>query len=218
MTINIAPLLNTIGLDAEVDLTHALTHKSHPAAKNYERLEFLGDRVLNLSIAEWLFETYPEYSEGELAKHHAALVREETLAQVADAWELNGFIRVGNSAKAQEQLPPSILADAVEAILGSLFLAVGFKILKDVILTHWTPYLETVTIQDAKSTLQEKVQAGGHPLPRYTVKSSDGKDHNKTFTIEVACVLGAATGIGSSKKAAAQAAAAELLTQLEKSQ
>lgn len=193
----------------------ALTHKSHPAASDYERLEFLGDRVLNLSVANLLYKTFPEYTEGQLAKHHAALVREETLAQVAQTWELEKVVKLGKSAQEEDGPRPSILADVVEAILGAIFLDQGFETAEKIVKTFWDSLIHTVDILDPKSTLQEALQSQGHPLPMYKVIDSSGKDHNKSFTIEVSSPLGKASAEGTSKQKAAQLAAKKLLEQLK---
>lgn len=215
MTAALTTLLN-INLSDNTLLTQALTHKSHPDSTDYERLEFLGDRVLNLSVATMLFNKFPDYSEGELAKHHAALVREETLADIAKIWQLDTHIRVGKSAQTEGNLQSSILADVVEALLGVIFLDTDFKTAADVVVQFWTPLIDKVDIIDAKSKLQELLQAHGHPLPTYKVLKSTGKDHDKTFVINVSSALGEAEGIGASKQKAAQIAAKNLLIQLEK--
>lgn len=217
MTAAFAPLLEKINVrfNNEALLIRAITHKSHAAAEDYERLEFLGDRVLNLSVAAMLFNQFPHYSEGELAKHHAALVREDTLARVAATWQLEHFIRVGKSAQSDVSLQPSILADAVEALLGALFIDAGFSASEAVVKTFWAHLVSAVDILDPKSELQELLQAAGHPLPAYTTTNSTGKDHDKTFTIKVTSNLGSAEGVGASKQKAAQTAAKNLLNNLK---
>ena len=111
-------------------LTHALTHRSH-TDKSYERLEFLGDRVLGLAVSDLLYSAFPDYNEGQLAKHYTALVREETLVLVAQKIDLLPHIRLGKSAPTQTELPPSIMADVMEAILGAIFLDAGFETVGD---------------------------------------------------------------------------------------
>lgn len=219
MPSHIAPLLQKLEVSFanEAILTRALTHKSHPNAEDYERLEFLGDRVLNLSVAAMLFHQFSSYSEGDLAKHHAALVREETLARVAHTWQLQNVIRMGKSAHPKDTLQPSILADAVEALLGALFLDQGFSSAEKIVQTFWAPLITEVDIVDPKSALQEFLQASGHPLPTYTTVTALGKDHDKTFTLKVSSKLGEAIGVGPSKQKAAQIAAQNLLKALKTS-
>jgi len=196
-------------------LINALTHKSHPDVKDYERLEFLGDRVLNLSVAAMLLKHFPHYTEGQLAKHHAALVRSKTLAEIAALWQLQDHIRVGKSAQSSSGLQTSILADVVEAILGAIFLEHDFNTAANIVIKFWTPLINSVDVIDAKSALQEFLQAAGHALPTYKTTSSEGKDHNKTFTLTVSSALGEASGTGTSKQKAAQVAAQNLLHQIK---
>ncbi|MFZ2619588.1 MAG: ribonuclease III [Alphaproteobacteria bacterium] len=198
-------------------LTQALTHRSVPTPHHNERLEFLGDRVLNLCVAELVFTSYPEAPEGELSQRHAALVREETLAEIAKTWGLDaqlhlsaGEVRMGGRAK------PSLLADAVEAVLAAVYVDSGsLAVVQTIVKTYWQPLLETVALRDAKSALQELLQAEKLPLPTYTVVAEAGGDHAKVYTVQVACAKGEAEGQGTNKQMAAQAAATVLLASLK---
>ncbi|PZP38828.1 MAG: ribonuclease III [Pseudomonas fluorescens] len=190
-------------------LQQALTHSSH-SEQNYERLEFLGDRILGAVIGSWLYTAYPEASEGELSRRHMALVRESCLVQVAKAWNIGHSIRLG----AGEHLKDSILADCVEAILGAIWEEDGLPAATQVIAMSWAPYIDAPDEKDPKTHLQEVLQASSHPLPVYTVVSESGPDHDKSFVVEVSTPLGTATGQGRSKQTASAAAAAQLIKNL----
>ncbi len=198
----------------------ALRHRSADAAQHYERLEFLGDRVLNLAVAEALYKRYPQAQEGELAKRHAALVREETLAQIARAWELGQHIEMSDAEAASGgQDKNSILADAVESVLAALYLDAGMAPVQQLIEQYWTPLFESVPLQDPKTALQEWLQAKGAPLPVYTQVDAQGALHEREFTMQVAAEgFGTAQGMGRSKQAASQQAAAMLLEQIKESE
>lgn len=191
-------------------LQQALTHPSF-GPQHYQRLEFLGDRVLGVVVGDMLYERFPQASEGELSRRFTVLVREATLAEIGQQWGIAEVIRLG----AGEPLKPAIVADAVEAVLGAIWLDGGREAVKGLVEKAWQPYLELKDEKDPKSRLQEMVQAEGHPLPEYVVRVEEGPDHNKSFTVEVRSALGAATGQGVSKQAAGVAAAAALLAQLE---
>lgn len=188
-------------------LTHRSAHKMHN-----ERLEFLGDRVLNLCVAAMLYQNKPQAEEGELARYHAALVREETLAIVAEQWALADDLQLGRfEAAGGGASNQSILADAVEAVLAAVYLDGGLSPAQQIVQTYWQPLVDTVRTLDAKTDLQERLQAAREALPHYEVIGSTGKDHDKMFTVKVSCAWGCATGQGSSKQAASQAAAQSML-------
>lgn len=191
-------------------LEQALTHPSC-GADNYQRLEFLGDRVLGVAVAEMLFRRFPQAAEGELSRRFTLLVREATLAEVGGEWGIAEFIRLGPG----EPLKPAIVADVVEAVLGALYEDGGMKAVRGLVEQAWKPYLERKDEKDPKSRLQERVQADGNPLPEYVVLAEEGPDHNKSFTVEVRTVLGNASGQGASKQLAGVAAAVALLGRLE---
>lgn len=208
-------------------LKRALTHasaqpgngKSEPVINN-ERLEFLGDRVLGLAVAEMLNSALADAREGELARAYNRLVRGETCAEVARELGLGDQLILSDSeAQSGGREKVTILADACEAILGALFLEAGFDVARDIVRKHWGPRLEALPIAsvDPKSALQEWAQAQGLNLPIYREISREGPDHQPRFTTEVR-VAGRkqvdtriATGTGASKRAAEQAAAAALL-------
>ena len=208
-------------------LTHASVQSSHQgrakgragagagAGGDYERLEFLGDRVLGLAIAEMLYLSFPDASEGAIARRYNRLVRGETCAEVARAIGLGRHLRLGEGeAESGGRDKTTILADACEAILGAVFLDGGFARARQVVRTLWKPQIEAVAEirADAKSALQEWAQGRGLPLPAYRQVSRSGPDHAPHFTTEVRIEgLAPARGEGTSKRAAEQAAAQVLL-------
>lgn len=204
----------------------ALTHASATRGPggdliSYERLEFFGDRVLGLIIAKLLFLRFPEEPEGDLARRLAALVRKETLAEVAGEIELGRSINFGpGEQEGGGAENPSVLADACEAVIGALYLDGGLTAAEGFVLPYWTPYLEAddTPPQDAKTALQEWAQGRALPLPSYQEIAREGPPHEPLFTVEVR-VEGhhPATAQGRSKRMAEQAAAENLLAQLEKS-
>lgn len=198
-------------------LKTALTLSHHGKAAPYERLEFLGDRVLGLVIAELMYTTFPHEKEGELARRFTALVREETLAKVALTIGLPEKLHTAEDELRQNS---SILSDVCEAILGALYLDQGLDVVKEFIITLWTPYIHTdqSAPKDAKSALQEWAQKHRYSLPVYTIISKTGPDHDPSFTIQSEIKgFGLAMGHGKSKKSAEEAAAKELLKELDKS-
>jgi len=200
-------------------LTHASATRGATRGPNsYERLEFLGDRVLGLIIAKLLFARFPDEAEGDLARRLAALVRKETLAEVAGALALGRRIEFGpgeqDGGGAEN---PSVLADACEAVIGALYLDGGLSAAEGFVVPLWTPYLEAERAppQDAKTTLQEWAQARSLPLPSYHEIAREGPPHDPLFTVEVQVEGQApATAQGRSKRAAEQAAAERLLAGL----
>jgi ribonuclease-3 len=196
-------------------LTHATAGKGKGRA-NYQRLEFLGDRVLGLVVAEMLFEAYPAAKEGELSKRLSDLVRRETCAEVAREWGLAGFIRLGAgeaSSGGSEKVP--ILADVCEALIGAVFLDGGFDAAGDLVRNAFEKRMRARRrpSQDPKTALQEWAQARGLPTPAYREVARTGPHHKPKFKVTVSLPDRApAEGIGGSKRAAEQAAAAEMLT------
>ncbi len=197
-------------------LTRAVTHASAQASgENYERLEFLGDRVLGLVIAEFLLKKFPQASEGELAKRFNQLVRMQTCAAVARDLNLGQWMIVGSSENDGDACQkPSILADACEAIIGAIYLDGGFETAAKVIRKCWEPYLsvDPKRLIDPKSALQEWAQGEGLALPEYSEAERDGPDHKPNFTVQV-FIEGypRADGKGRSKRSAEQTAAREFL-------
>jgi ribonuclease III len=195
----------------------ATTHSSASArgmAAN-ERLEFLGDRVLGLVIADLLYRRFAAEEEGDLARRFAVLVSRESLAQVAGQIGLAPFLALARGeADSGGRANPAILADACEAVIAALYLGGGLEAARRFIEREWGGLVEQDRRppQDAKTALQEWAQAAGLKLPSYVVVSSEGPAHDPLFTIEVRVDgLSPATGTGRSKRAAEQAAAAEAL-------
>lgn len=192
-------------------LNLALTQSGADSAHNNERLEFIGDRVLGLSVAALLFEMFPNEAEGELARRHATLVSTQTLAYVAEKINLGPHIRHGHMTAGRIQ---HVLADTMEALFGAIYLESGFDVARDVILSAWRELAaaEIVAPKDAKTTLQEFVQKNHTgDLPVYEFLPQTGPSHNPVFNVSVTALGKTATGSGASKKEASTAAAAELL-------
>jgi ribonuclease III len=198
-------------------LDQALTHRSVEAAggADYERLEFLGDRVLALVVTEMLMAAFPVEREGALAKRLAALVRQETLADVARDIGLGGYIRLSRGeADGGGRENEAILADVCEAVIAAIYHDGGIAAARDFIERHWRGRLQSVSAppQDAKTTLQEWAQGRGLALPSYVITAREGPDHAPVFTVQVALTDGqSADGRGPSKRVAEQAAARKLL-------
>src|ERR1700733_11204925 len=165
-------------------LVQALTHSSasHLAAprrhtgRSYERLEFLGDRVLGLVIAEMLLSAYPDEPEGALARRHADLVRKETLAAVAGEIDLAQHIRLPAIEERAARSNPSLLADVCEAVIAALYLDGGFVVAQAFVTRHWTPRMAALVAppKDPKTALQEWAQGRGRKLPAYRLVKSEG--------------------------------------------
>jgi ribonuclease-3 len=199
----------------ELALTHASARPSLKPNEDNERLEFLGDRVLGLAVAELLTASFPEASEGELARRFNQLVRAETCAEIALRWELGKLILMsGGEAESGGRGKKTILANACEAVLGAIFADGGYEAARDVIHRFWVPELPglDLAVLDAKSILQEWAQGRRLPLPRYVEISREGPDHKPRFTSEVQ-IDGVAPerGHGTNKRAAEQAAALAML-------
>ncbi|MBF0371952.1 MAG: ribonuclease III [Alphaproteobacteria bacterium] len=202
-------------------LTHpsALPPRAKGAATEYERLEFLGDRVLGLVIAQMLFERYPHEPEGALARRHAALVRREALARVAESVGLNAHVQLSRGEEdTGGRSNPALLADACEAVLGALFADGGLEAAQAFITANWAPLMnEAVTPpKDAKTALQEWAQGLGKPLPVYETLGMEGPPHDPIFKVSVRVAdVEPVTGSGPSKRAAEQAAAIALLEKVK---
>ena len=196
-------------------LTHASTRTEKKPADDNERLEFLGDRVLGLTIAELLLELDPVASEGVLARRFNRLVRKDACAQIGRNLDLGPALKLSVSEEESGgRDKDTILADAVEAVLAAIFLEAGFTVVRDVVRRLWTPLLTGLpeTATDPKSALQEWAQGQGKALPLYIEISREGPDHAPRFTTEVQISgLKPARGIGASKRIAEQAAATAVL-------
>jgi len=197
----------------------ALTHSSARAGsqpdQDNERLEFVGDRVLGLTVAEMLAEAFPKAREGELARWFNQLVRAETCAEVAQQWDLGEFIVMsGGEAGSGGRRKKTILANACEAVLGAVFADAGYATAKAVVRRFWEPQFAALELAapDAKSLLQEWAQGRGLPLPRYLEVAREGPDHAPHFTAEVQIEgIAPERGQGANKREAEQAAALAVL-------
>ena len=199
----------------------AMTHRSF-GGQNNERLEFLGDSIVNFVIAEALFERFPQAREGQLSRLRARLVRGQTLAELAREMEFGECLRLGSGEmKSGGHRRDSILADAVEAVLGAIYLDAGMDIARARVLTWYADRLESINLQDTqkdpKTRLQEFLQSRQSLLPRYEVVSVEGEAHDQTFTVECHVELLAThtVGTGSSRRHAEQQAAELAIRQLE---
>lgn len=193
----------------------ALTQSGANAAHNNERLEFIGDRVLGLSVAGLLYEMFPNESEGELARRHAMLVSTETLATVAREFGLDKRIRHGHMTAGRIQ---HILADAMEAVFGAIYLDGGFSVAREIIVDVWRDLAsaDIVAPKDPKTALQEFVQKSDNGnLPVYEFLDTTGASHSPVFNVRVTAMGQSALGQGASKKTATINAAAALLKILD---
>ncbi|HEY6482347.1 MAG TPA: ribonuclease III [Steroidobacteraceae bacterium] len=199
----------------------ALTHRSAPGPNN-ERLEFLGDAVLNLVIARHLYCAFPQASEGDLSRLRARLVSAEPLAEVALAIGLGEALQLGSGElKTGGFRRQSILADALEALCGALFLDGGIESAEQLITRLFAARIAALpapaSLKDAKTRLQEYLQSRGFALPRYIVERTEGEAHEQTF--HVVCAIPEiglrATGSGSSRRRAEQESAERILREIE---
>ena len=204
-------------------LAQALTHRSAGAPHN-ERLEFLGDSLVNLFVAEALFARWPRADEGSLTRGRAELVRESALAAIARTLDLGSRLTLGpGELKSGGHRRDSILADALEAVVAAIYLDSDFDHCREVVLPWFEPSLAALPPpnmvgKDAKTRLQEWLQARQQPLPVYTLEAEYGDDHAKLFRVR--CDLPGRPGIsaqgdGGSRRAAEQLAAEEVLGKLE---
>jgi ribonuclease-3 len=203
-------------------LQQALIHSSYGFEKilggqNNETLEFLGDAVLDLTVSDMLFKTYPGVTEGELTKMRAGLVRETTLADMARTIALGNFLMLGKGEESSHgREKASILSSAFEALIGAIYLDRGYESALRLVIAHFVSLLpakkEGIFVDDSKSHLQEKLQEHFNQAPGYHLDKEEGPAHAKKFTVSVRFkdeVIG--IGSGSSKKVAEQRAAAEAL-------
>jgi len=194
-------------------LQMALTHRSHSSSQN-ERLEFLGDSVLNCAVASLLYERYSDLDEGDLSRLRSNLVKQQTLFEIAQKLEVSHFLRLGEGElKSGGFRRPSILADALEALLGAIFLDGGFDMASTVVRALYIPILDSVDPKtlgkDDKTLLQEHLQGHKIALPQYNVIATHGAAHNQQFEVE--CLIPKLDiqvfGAGGSRRSAEQAAA-----------
>lgn len=199
-------------------LREALTHRSAARGKwSNERLEFLGDRVLGLLVAEWLAERFPNEREGALGRRLAALVSQPILARIAETEGLASVLDVAPSeAKAGVKRRATVLADAMEAVIGALFLDGGLAAARDFVRRAYQPVVaaQAAPPKDAKTALQEWAQARGLDLPRYEVVGRRGPPHAPAFSITVTLAGQTGSGSAGTKREAERLAAADLLSRL----
>ncbi|MGA8147349.1 MAG: ribonuclease III [Gallionellaceae bacterium] len=191
----------------------ALTHRSYSQSNN-ERLEFLGDSVLNCTVAKYLFDNFPDLPEGDLSRLRSNLVNQQTLFALAQQLQLGELLLLGEGERKSAGFRrPSILADAMEALLGAVFLDGGFAAAQQVVLGLYVPYMAQTDIQtlgkDAKTLLQEYLQGRKLALPKYTVIATQGEAHAQLFQVEceIAQLKLKTLGEGGSRRSAEQAAA-----------
>ncbi|MEO1701605.1 MAG: ribonuclease III [Pseudomonadota bacterium] len=198
-------------------LDRALTHASarHRTGKDYERLEFLGDRVLGLCIAQMLFQLYPDAPEGELSVRLNALVNADTLAEVSDEIGLHDLIRTGSDVRnIQSDRLKNMRADVVEALIAALYLEAGLEGARAFVSRYWGERAEATGAlrRDAKTELQEWAHKLHATTPHYVIVNRDGPDHEPKFTVEVGVGnLEPIRANGASKRQAEQAAAGAML-------
>jgi len=202
-------------------LDEALTHKSFTKEYNNERLEFLGDAVLDLIVGEYLFEKFPKTAEGNLSKLRASLVNEKGFEKLAKLLDLGKYIRISMAEENNKgRTKPSILANGFEAVMGAIYLESGLEKAREIVLKLLEtayPKIDLDSIfKDYKTTLQEITQAKFGVIPKYTVVKATGPDHKKEFTVEVSIddkVIDSA--VGNSKKEAQQKVAKKALDKLK---
>jgi ribonuclease-3 len=208
-------------------LVQAFRHPSHVYEKgdlgisDNQRLEFLGDAVINMAISHLLMESFPDMKEGDLSKHRASLVSESGLYHIAQILELGDYLQLGKGEeRTNGRKKPSILSDAIEALIGAIYLDGGFASALRVIGHLFEPLMDEITQgrlgNDCKTELQERSQDVFQTTPEYRLAKETGPDHDKTFYVEVylrGTLLG--KGKGKSKKVAEQMAAKEALTCLK---
>lgn len=203
-------------------LDTAMTHSSYAHENNVEyyneRIEYLGDAVLELIASEYIYKNYPTLAEGEMTKARAYSVCEESLAKLANKYSFSDFLKVGKcESKKDGRYRSSILADAVEAIIGAIFLDSGLEAAKNFIIKHIAMQVETCVKngnKDYKTQLQEKLQVNGDVKIEYKICGTKGPEHNKIFVAEVYCRgIFMGMGEGKNKKEAEMAAAKKALEQ-----
>jgi ribonuclease-3 len=194
------------------------TRRRNPVKHGYERLEFLGDRVLGLVVADYLWHRFDSEPEGDLTRRHTHLVRREALARVAEILGLGRYLMLSKAeAAAGAAANPGILADACEALIAAIYLDGGFDAASAFVRRFWEPLIEEMEgpPRDPKTALQEWVQARGLALPAYEVVATSGPDHAPIFTVRASVACGdPATATASSKRLAETRAAAMLLDRL----
>ena len=204
-------------------LKNALTHTSYAyenKVKSYERLEYLGDSILEFISSKYLFENFQNLSEGEMTKVRAYAVCEDSLYKIALKHNFSDFLYLGKSEKSTNTNKKAILADSVEALIAAMYLdSNSIEVVQDFILQNIKDEVEfaskNIGTKDYKTVLQEKLQEHGEVQIKYTILKEEGPDHNKTFTAEVECDgEKLAIGVGRSKKAAEMEAARKAIEKI----
>lgn len=202
-------------------LRQALTHRSF-SVNHYERLEFLGDGVLNFIVAHCLFDQFPEQKEGDLSRIRAHLVRQETLVEVAQKLDVAQYLYLGDGELKSGGLSrPSILADVVEAIFGAIFCDGSFDAVNKVVKKLYAPILQNLDPdsagKDPKTQLQERLQAGKIEVPKYEIRNISGAAHEQLFTVtcDVSSLGIHTSGTGVTRRLGEQSAALLAISQLE---
>lgn len=193
--------------------TRAVTHGSLDDGHSYERLEFLGDRVLGLTIAEWLYALFPDEPEGLLSRRINVLVSGATCAEVAREIGLPDHVRLGKGAKATTKDSDHVLGDVVEAVLGALYLEAGLDAARGWVRRLWATRInnQASARKHPKAALQEWAEANGRGLPRYAVLDQRGPDHQRSFTVTARVGETSAQATGPTKREAETAAAEALM-------
>ncbi|MCC4831210.1 ribonuclease III [Shewanella sp. 1_MG-2023] len=221
---NLPRLCRTLGYEfTNVDLlTQALTHRS-AASKHNERLEFLGDSILSIIISDALYHQFPKVTEGDLSRMRSTLVKGETLTVIAKEFKLGDYLYLGpGELKSGGFRRESILADAVEAIIGAIYLDADIETCRGLLLTWYKQRLAEIkpgiNQKDPKTILQEYLQGYKKPLPEYLVVDVKGDAHNQTFTVEcrISEIDKVVTGVSTSRRKAEQLAAAQVLELINK--
>ena len=210
------------GFQDQRQLQLALTHRSHGATNN-ERLEFLGDSILNFTIAEALYRQFPDAREGQLSRLRALMVKGDTLAEIARDFELGDYLHLGEGElKSGGFRRASILADVVEAIIGAVYFDASMEVVKALILRWFGERLQNLSLEstatkDAKSILQEWLQGRKHDLPTYDVIAVEGELHDQSYTVKctVSVTATATEGTASNRKTAEKMAAEAMLNVLK---
>ena len=197
-------------------LSRALTHRSH-SSENYERLEFLGDAVLDMVLSEALYKHFPELEEGRLSRMRAHLVNQKALAEIGRGIELDKHLILGKGERTTGKNRDSILSDSLEALIGGVYIDGGFEKVQAIILKLFDAMILEINpddlFQDSKSGLQEALQKNNMELPRYNLIKTEGEQHDQMFEVE--CIVSSinlvTNGIGKNLKYAEQQAAEKAL-------
>jgi ribonuclease-3 len=201
-----------------IELIQQAFKHSSIALSNNERLEFLGDAVLDCIISNWLFKNYPKNPEGELTSYRAHLVKTETLVVIADFLDVKNYLQFNSATLTKDSLPQSILADTVEAVFAAIFIDAGFELASKIVLDIYKKVINLKKLEhiskDPKTILQEYAQLNYKTLPQYQLQSTSGLEHAKQFVVKcyVPGLPQHTIGVGSSKRQAEKNAAEQLVS------